>query len=510
MPHLTPHLKAGYAGIALITHEEIRSFAWLQHTATEAGYSLREWNAVDGLINHADDPPTCTATEAGLEELLAKVLSMPPKTLLILREVHLLLENQSAFLIRQFKRALQFARGNEITLVLVMPEFRLPLDLQKCFTVMDFDLPAREDILAMMEELIRGSPAELNRRLPEGEALDIVIDAAAGLTAPEAEDALALSLLGNTTFDPAVVLHEKAATLRKNGLVEYIEPKLNLADVGGWDAFKTHISAARLMFSREAAAYARGGPMAYKGDLLAGQAGTGKTLISAIIGSVLQIPVLRVRLDGLRDSKLGGTEANWRSVYKLAKSLGRCLLHLDEPDGLFSAHNTGGGDSGTTLTLIKAIMQDIQESEGIYWVLTANDIDCLPGPLIDRLNLWSVDLPNDTERGEIFQIKMRANGRAVKDVCPKGLMEVVKRTDGFSGRQIERVWLKAMNLAATENFREPLEKDILAALQGEVPTAVAMKDEIDARRKRLEGRARPVTSPTLKKLMTSRDRAVAG
>jgi len=70
MPHLTPYLRAGYAGIVLITHEEARSFAWLQHTARESGYSLREWNAVDGLIHHSDTPPTVSATDEGLPTLV--------------------------------------------------------------------------------------------------------------------------------------------------------------------------------------------------------------------------------------------------------------------------------------------------------------------------------------------------------------------------------------------------------------------------------------------------------
>jgi len=154
-------------------------------------------------------------------------------------------------------------------------------------------------------------------------------------------------------------------------------------------------------------------------------------------------------------------------------------------------------------------MQDMQESTGVYWILTANDIDCLPGPLVDRLNVWSVELPNDTERGEIFQIKMRHNGRDVKDVCPKGLMNVVKATDGFSGRQIERVWLKALNLAFNAG-REPQEQDILTALKGEIPTSKTMEGEIKARRQRLDGKAKPVTSPTMKTLLTSRKVQAAG
>ena len=77
MPHLTPYLRAGYAGIVLLTHEEARSFAWLQHTARESGYTLREWNTVDGLINHSATPPTVSPTDEGLPELLRRIPDLP-------------------------------------------------------------------------------------------------------------------------------------------------------------------------------------------------------------------------------------------------------------------------------------------------------------------------------------------------------------------------------------------------------------------------------------------------
>ena len=330
----------------------------------------------------------------------------------------------------------------------------------------------------------------------------------AGLTAAEAENALALSLLGNLTFDPAIVLREKAATIRKNGLVEYVEPEINLDDVGGWDAFKAAIHVQRHQFSKAAANY-RLRPT--KGVLLVGQGGTGKSLIAPIIGTVLNIPVLRLDASDLMGSLVGQSEGNWKKVMQIARSLKKCLLFIDEVDGMTSgAASSGKTDGGTTMRLIKSMLQDIQDSTGIFFVFTANDIDNIPDPLIDRLDLWSVELPNDTERGEIWQIQMRREGRDHKSVCPKGLASIVKHTEGFSGRQIERVWAKALCHAFNDGQREPKEADILEALKGEVPTSKTMAAQIEQRRARLEGKAKPVTSPTMKTLMTGKNRHVAG
>ena len=509
MPHLTPYLRAGYAGIVLITHEEQRSFAWLQQTARDAEYSLCEWNAVDGLIHHSAEPPSVSATDGGLPEMLTRVASLPEQTILLIRDAHLLLAEPNAHLYTLMKKALHHAKSAGITLVLPMPEFKLPTDLEKWFQVMDFDLPGRDEMLQIMEQLIEGGKkANAARHLPEGDALDIVCDAAAGLTAAEAENALALSLLGNLTFDPAIVLREKAATIRKNGLVEYLEPKLTLDDVGGWDAFKAAIHVQRHQFSKAADTY-RLKPT--KGVLLVGQAGTGKSLTAAIIGTVLNIPVLRLDASDLMGSLVGQSEGNWKKVMNIATSLGKCVLYIDEVDGLTAgAQSSGKTDGGTTARLNKSIIQDIQNSSGVFFVFTANDIDNIPDPIIDRLDGWSVELPNDTERGEIWQIQMRHTGRDHKTVCPKGLASIVKHTDGFSGRQIERVWAKALCHSFNDGQREPQEKDILDALKGEVPTSKTMAAQIEQRRARLEGKAKPVTSPTMKTLMTGKNRHVAG
>ena len=40
--------------------------------------------------------------------------------------------------------------------------------------------------------------------------------------------------------------------------------------------------------------------------------------------------------------------------------------------------------------------------EGIFFMFTANEIDGLPDPRIDRVDVWSVDLSNAREREQIW------------------------------------------------------------------------------------------------------------
>jgi SpoVK/Ycf46/Vps4 family AAA+-type ATPase len=173
------------------------------------------------------------------------------------------------------------------------------------------------------------------------------------------------------------------------------------------------------------------------------------------------------------------------------------VFWIDEVDGLFcGAQSSGQTDSGVTNRVIKAILQDMQmNSEGIFYVFTANDIDGLPDPLIDRLDVWSVDLPNHTERRAIWNIHIAKRNRDPKKF---GIEELATVTDGFSGRQIEQVWLKAMTLAFNDKAREPRNADILTAASRFIATSITMAAAIERRRTRLKDRATPASAPEVK------------
>src|SRR4029078_11733240 len=72
-------------------------------------------------------------------------------------------------------------------LVVLSPVVQIPVELEKLFVVLDHALPDREQLHRIAQELTRHQPDDL----PTGEALQRVLDAAAGLTRYEAEGAFA-------------------------------------------------------------------------------------------------------------------------------------------------------------------------------------------------------------------------------------------------------------------------------------------------------------------------------
>ena len=103
---------------------------------------------------------------------------------------------QGTELLAAVRTALAAGKTRRTHLVLVQPTGDLPPELRRDFvTVVDHPLPGREDL----DAVARGVATEPGE-LPE--AMDPVLDAAAGLTRGEAENAFALSLVRHGTARP--------------------------------------------------------------------------------------------------------------------------------------------------------------------------------------------------------------------------------------------------------------------------------------------------------------------
>ena len=310
------------------------------------------------------------------------------------------------------------------------------------------------------------------------------------MTCTEAENAFALSIIERQTVCHEVVSREKSATVKKNGLLEIIESNITLDDIGGLEHLKADLAAKRNLFTKDAKDYGLPTP---RGILVVGQPGTGKSLTASATKSIFGIPLVKLEAGRIFGSLVGESERNWRQAFATVKAIAPCVLWIDEVDGLFSGgESSGRTDGGTTQRVIKAILQDMQfNSDGVFFVFTANDVDNLPDPLIDRLDVWSVDLPTTAERADIWKIQIAKRGRKPAKF---NLDELSASTVGFSGRQIEQVWIKAMTRSFNDG-RDPKASDVSEVCRTEVPTSVTMADAIERRRKRLQNRAKPAGKP---------------
>src|SRR6266436_86029 len=482
------YIRAGYAGLFLVSPEEQRVEAELKSIAEQVGFKLYAWSTTTGLVD-IEKGAARQATDP-MEALLA-IEELPEKTIIILRDFHLFLSGDpNPVLLRQLKDSLQHAKTRNKPLIIVGCRLCLPPELEREMTVVEFALPDKLALGQVLDGIIES--AELSA-LPEQER-ERVLDAASGLTSQECENALALSVVEAKSILPALIAREKAQAIKKNGLLEIIATKESLDSIGGLDVLKDWLLKRRNAFGKKARAY--GLPMP-KGLLIIGIPGTGKSLTAKATASVFGVPLLRLDAGRIFAGLVGQSEFNLRSVIQTAEAIAPCVVWLDEIEkGMAGSKSSGSTDGGTSARVLGTFLSWMQEKTApVFTVATANDVSQLPPEML-RAGRWDqlffVDLPNEKEREAIWCIQISKHRRDAKDFDTR---QLAKATDGLTGSEIEAVFVESLYQAFDED-KEPTDLTIARILTEFVPLSKTMAEQISGLRNWANGRARLATRQT--------------
>jgi len=151
--------------------------------------------------------------------------------ILVLENFHRIL--QSAEIVQALIEQIHAGKHNRTFIVVLAPLVQIPIELEKLFVVMEHALPDR----AQLAEIARGVATE-EGELPEGTEFQRMLDAAAGLTRHEAENALSLSLVRHGEIRPDVLWELKSQTLKTSGLLELYRGEDSFEQLGGLDNLK--------------------------------------------------------------------------------------------------------------------------------------------------------------------------------------------------------------------------------------------------------------------------------
>lgn len=468
------YIRAGYAGIYIVTHEEERVDLQIGDAVKAAQFNLLSWTSTDGLVDPAK-PGTATECDHPVE-LCEQFGGIDEKTVVIAHDMHLYFEDCEPELIRAIKNTLMVAKRESKSLIITGCRRVLPPELEKLFVVIDLALPTAEEMAVPLQDMADAQGIELT-----DEDRRAITEAASGMTFHEFQDAMALSYVsskletGEGCFDPMVIAHEKSAVIRKSGLLELIKPTVSLEDLGGLDAFKGWVMKRRRAFSPEAKKYGLPSP---KG--------------------CLGIPLLKLDMGRIFAGIVGESEANVRKVIQLAEAVAPCVLFIDELDKGF-AGMASGTDSGAGSRVLATILDWMSSKTAPVFVFaTANDIARLANerPELVRRGrwdeLWFVDLPNEKERKEIWKIQIAKHGRKPGNF---DLVNLARLSEGWTGSEIESVIVDAL-MDAFDRDKELDDMTISMVAQDLVPLSQSMKSSLDGLRNWAKGRARPATTPT--------------
>lgn len=474
-------IRSRYPIIYLLTYEEERAERLLKNIAKDLKKKLAAWSITN-------DPPGSPGKSA--VKALDKAISSADPTIFMLRDFHPYLEDETV--IRKMRDVVSdFAKSHK-TIVIVSPTLKIPVELEKDITIIDLELPGREELRSLLDESITFAQGakKLSVSLTDDDK-NAIIDASLGLTLAEARRIFSKALLDDYLFsekDIKLILFEKRQLIRKSGSLEYYDAPETISDVGGMDSLKNWLAARRESFTQRARDY--GLPLP-KGLLLLGVQGCGKSLTSKAVANLWSQPLLRLDMGRIFSSFIGSSEENMRKAIATAESLAPVILWIDEIEKGFSGiKSSGATDAGVTARIFGTFLTWMQEkSKAVFVIATANSISDLPPELLRKGRfdeIFFIDLPKEAEREEIFRIHIKKRGRKAEKYDINGM---AKASEGFSGAEIEMAVVEAMYTGFGDD-REFGAEDIVSALKSSVPLSTTMAESIGELRRWASERAR--------------------
>lgn len=491
LSQLEVFIRARYPLLYVVTWEEERALVELARVATSLNKRIFDWSIVQGLARYrasVDGPVDGRKGSKDPIVALKEVLSIPEPSIFVFRDFHNFMADSSVK--RTLRDLATMLRSSLSTVVILSPVLKIPDELEKDITIVDFPLPSRADLeKLLMQVASEVGPGSGLRVDTNPKSLEAIIDASIGLTLNEAENVFAktLVLTQRLSAEQAPVIYgEKKQIIRKSGLLEYIDVEESLSSVGGLDQLKSWVLKRRGAMDPKAREFGLPPP---RGLLLVGVQGCGKSLAAKASANELNYPLLRMDVGRLFSKMVGETEFNIRRALGIAEAVAPVVLWIDEIEkGLSGVRSSGSSDAGTTSRVFGTIVTWLQEKTSPVFVFaTANEISDLPPEVLRKGRfdeIFFVDLPSEEERKEIFGIHLRKRRR---DAQQFDLDYLASISDGYSGAEIEQAVVDALfNVFGVKDDIETA--DVVFAIKRQVPLSRTMRDSITARRMWAVGR----------------------
>jgi len=216
--------------------------------------------------------------------------------------------------------ALAFQAGADArVLIIVAPLLRIPREIEKDVTLVDFPLPDEQAIRGVLEGIIQSNTSNERIRIEVDEVgRERLAKAALGLTLNEATNAFARAMVNDGVLsndDVHVISEEKKQAVRKAGLLEFVDVDLDLEDVGGLENLKRWLAKRNNSWLAEASDYGLPAP---KGVLMTDIPGCGKSLTAKSVAAAWELPLLRLDVGRVFAGLVGSSEQNMRSAIRTA------------------------------------------------------------------------------------------------------------------------------------------------------------------------------------------------
>lgn len=471
---LISYIDAGFPIIYINSFEEVKVDGIIQ--SVMGGKKGYEWNGANGFCNFKTKATLLENKSLG--ETLIHLCSDTDalnRSFLVIKDAHLYFEDPVVITCLK-KLALLISDALDATIVIVSSVLKFPKELEKFITIVEMEYPDQNEIRAQINRFAEEQEVQISYALLEDMSM-----AFKGLTEYEITNLLAAALSQDRSFtrqDLNLIFAQKQQMIMKSGILEMIQVKERIEDIGGLENLKDWLKRKAKIFQSINKAIEFGVDMP-KGVMIVGVPGCGKSLCAKVTAKMFNVPLLRLDMGKIMGKYVGESEENMRKAIALAEAVSPCVLWIDELEKAFAGVNGTGNE--VTVRLFGTFLTWMQEkTSSTFVVTTANDITKLPPELMRKGRfdeIFYVSLPDDYERRKIFEIHIKK--RRKNDLNSIDISSLVSKTHHYSGADIEGVVIDAVENAFVDGCAFLTTEHIMNAIYHTYSLYEIMKDSLD-------------------------------
>jgi len=501
------YVLSGHAMLRVSTFEKDRAITDIKQVANTINRQVHIWSIAEGWTDADANTLTKLGPEIPVSDHLAPILSFDERTICILKDFGSYLQSatypQYDVVIGYLDMLKRIVPNVEQTIVFVGPNLEIPQELLHDIATIDFPLPDGDKIKERIEFTCSGVQLEDGKTFEcDPDLVPHIVDACRGMTSQQVVDRVALAMRKHGGLDHEAVrtiTGEKAKVISESGLLTYIEPPSGgLSSVGGYERIKKHVELDKPCFTQEARDFGIEFP---RGLMLVGIPGCGKTLISIGIASELNLPLISMDVGNIMSKFVGESERHIREAIQMVESMSPCVLQLDEIEKGFGG--AGDMDGGASRRVFGTFLKWLNDRRSpVYAVATANQVQSLPPEFCRKGRfdeIYGLDLPQETEREEIFRIHLSKRERNPGDFDINKLALV---TEGYTGADIEQIIKLGLKMAFA-NKRNLITEHLEIGASEIIPLSQTEADRITSTREWCERHAKQANPLPKKKSKSS-------
>lgn len=221
-------------------------FARIDEIISKAcGSDIVEWNPATGVTNFLSK---CSIRrDASLNDFLAEkyaddIESVKPDYI-VLREIASYLDDpQTISLLTHIAQRKLYDREYDTSIIISDYGLTIPNQLLPYTSILNIDIPDESDIERLIEEHLEANDVDKEKFTDKDR--EALMPSLRGLSSFEIDRVLDMAISVNGTLsdkDKEMILQQKKAQVKKSGLIELIDVKESLDDIGGLNKLKDYL-----------------------------------------------------------------------------------------------------------------------------------------------------------------------------------------------------------------------------------------------------------------------------